>query len=275
MTRLRPSDSREPRRLVALDIDGTVLHEDGSMSPRVWRSVRAAEARGHEVTLATGRSVATTLPVLDRLGLTPEYVVCSNGAITVRRGDDGAYRREWVETFDPSDVLLRIRDALAHAQYAVEDETGYFRYTKDFPSHSVGETSEQVSFEQLLGTPATRLVVISPNHGTEDFLGIVERMGLHRVSYSVGWTAWLDIAPDGVNKATAVERVRRVLEIPRGRVVAVGDGRNDLEMLRWAAANGGVGAAMGQAPDDVREIASVVTGTIAEDGLAQVLEGIA
>jgi hydroxymethylpyrimidine pyrophosphatase-like HAD family hydrolase len=99
---------------------------------------------------------------------------------------------------------------------------------------------------------------------------VVERMGLHRVSYAIGWTAWLDIAPDGVNKATAMERVREELGIPRERVMAVGDGRNDIDLLVWAGKHGR-GVAMGQAPADVIEVAGEVTGTVLEDGLAQVL----
>ena len=117
---------------------------------------------------------------------------------------------------------------------------------------------------------ATRVVVISPEHEMEDFLSIVERMGLHRVSYNVGWTAWLDIAPDGVNKATALERVRDLLQVPRAQVIAVGDGRNDIDMLRWASAEG-LGVAMGQAPADVREVANRMTGSDLENGLADFL----
>ena len=71
------------RWLVALDIDGTVLHEDGTLSDAVLREVHRVRDAGHEVMLATGRSVAMTLPVLDRLDIAPHYVVCSNGAITL------------------------------------------------------------------------------------------------------------------------------------------------------------------------------------------------
>ncbi len=225
--------------------------------------------------LATGRSVATTLPVLEQLRITPEYVVCSNGAITLRRDADAenGYRREVVETFDPSEVLTTIRGSLSDARYAVEDETGFFRYTASFPQGAVGSESRQVDFEGLLHVEATRVVVISPNHGTEEFLQVVEKMGLHRVSYAVGWTAWLDIAPDGVNKATALERVRERLEVPLDRVVAVGDGRNDIEMLEWASREGW-GVAMGQAPSDVRAAAGSVAGPVSSDGLADVLESL-
>jgi HAD superfamily hydrolase (TIGR01484 family) len=122
----------------------------------------------------------------------------------------------------------------------------------------------------MIGIRATRVVVVSPDHDMEDFLQVVDRMGLHRVSYSIGWTAWLDIAPDGVNKATGLERVREALGIPRSRVMAIGDGRNDLDMFRWAG-EAGRAVAMGQAPDDVIAAATEVTASVYDDGVAQAL----
>jgi Cof subfamily protein (haloacid dehalogenase superfamily) len=267
-----PTDTRW---LVALDIDGTTLHEDGTISDAVIRQIRRVARAGHEIMLATGRSAAATLPVLDRLEITPRYVVCSNGAITLLRDADApmGYRREWVETFNPSEVLRSIRSHLTGARYAVEDEHGYYRYTEPFPDATIGMGSEHVDFDELLTRDATRVVVVSPDHDMDDFLEVVEQMGLNRVSYAIGWTAWLDIAPDGVNKATAMERVRAELGIPRSRVMAVGDGRNDIDMLLWAGAEGR-GVAMGQAPEDVLEAASELTVSVYDDGLAVVLSSL-
>lgn len=263
------------RWLVALDIDGTVLREDGIINDAVIEAVARARDAGHEVMLATGRSVALTMPILDRLAITPEYVVCSNGAITLQRDPlaPTGYSRRFVETFDPSEVLTTIRGSLEAANYAVEDETGMYRFTGSFPDGTLGAVSEKVGFEDLLTADVTRVVVISPGHKIEDFLSVVERMGLHKVSYNVGWTAWLDIAPDGVNKSTALERVRELLGIPRTRVLAIGDGRNDIDMLEWASA-GGRGVAMGQAPDEVLAVANEVTATDFDDGVALVLDSL-
>jgi len=261
------------RWLIALDIDGTVLREDGVMNDAVITAVQKVRDAGHEVMLATGRSVALTMPILDRLGIVPEYVVCSNGAITLKRDRDAptGYSREFVETFDPTEVLTTIRGSLESANYAVEDEDGLYRFTGTFPDGTLGAVSEKVPFEELLTARATRVVVISPGHRIEDFLSVVERMGLHKVSYNVGWTAWLDIAPDGVNKASALERVRGLLGIPRSRVLAMGDGRNDIDMLEWASVEGR-GVAMGQAPPEVLAAANEVTGTDLEDGVASLLQ---
>jgi len=271
------------RWLIALDVDGTVLHEDGTLSDRVVEQVQRVQSLGHEITLSTGRSVGMTVPILGRLGITPEYVVCANGAITLKRDPSAQtaavhandvrieYVREHVETFDPSDVLTTIRKHLEGARYAVEDPDGSFLYSGgEFPEGDIEANGTNVEFDELLGVRATRVVVISPGHAIEDFLAVVEKMGLHRVSYNVGWTAWLDIAPDGVNKAVALERVRRLLKIPRQRVMAVGDGRNDIEMLEWAAESGR-GVAMGQSPAEVVAAANETTATDVSDGVAEIL----
>lgn len=263
---------RDAPWVIALDLDGTVIHRDGSVSEAVTRQIGRVAAAGHQVVLATGRSYVATAPVLANLGVEPRYLVCSNGAVVLEGGPDapGQYHRRWVESFDPTDTLVLIRAQLGEAGFAVEDERGHHRYTGPIPDESMGLDSERVEFDDLLARPATRVVVIAPGHDRGDFIDLVERIGLHHVTYTVGWTAWLDIAPGGVNKATALERVRAGLDIPRDRVMAVGDGLNDVEMLSWAAEYG-CGVAMGQAPAAVLEVATETTGTIDEDGLAQVL----
>jgi HAD superfamily hydrolase (TIGR01484 family) len=260
--------------LVALDVDGTIMHEDESIDQVVADAVASARDRGHVVTLATGRSWATTAPVLARLGLEPEFVVCANGAITMRRDDSapGGYVREHVETFDPTEVLERIRAFLPAGKFMVELPDGFRLYTAGMVEWNL-DNAREVVFEELLDQRATRVVVTSLEHGLDEFFDIVERMGLHHVSYAIGWTAWLDIAPDGVNKATALERVRGWLDLANNRVLAAGDGRNDLEMFAWAGA-AGRSVAMGQAPDDVRRAALEVGGSIDEAGLAGVLDSL-
>jgi HAD superfamily hydrolase (TIGR01484 family) len=265
--------------LVALDVDGTILHEDETLDAAVTDAVHAARDRGHEVMLATGRSWRMTQPILHALDLQPEYVVCSNGAVIMRRegafGDAASvpeYVRAHVETFDPTEVLQRIRDHLPAGRFMVELPDGRRLFTKGMLDWDLSNAA-QVDFDELLGIAVTRVVVVSPDHELEEFLAIVERMGLHRVSYAVGWTSWLDLAPDGVNKSTALERVREWLDVPRSRILVAGDGRNDIEMFEWAALAGRA-VAMGQSPDEVIAVATEVTRPVTEAGLAPVLDSL-
>ena len=266
--------SASARWLVALDVDGTVIHEDETLSPAVVDAVRRTGDAGHLVTLATGRSWETTRPILTLLDLSPEYVVCANGAITLKKDEtttDG-YRRDLVETFDAAPVLARIRKFLPDGRFMVEDPEGFRLYTKGMQDWNL-ERARQVEFEELARTPVTRVVVVSPGHEPDEFLELVDSMGLHQVSYAIGWTAWLDIAPGGVNKGTALERVRGLLGIPLDRVLVAGDGRNDIEMFEWAGAQGRA-VAMGQAPDVVKDAATEVTGDVRSDGLVPVLDSL-
>ncbi|MCC6376784.1 MAG: HAD hydrolase family protein [Microbacteriaceae bacterium] len=266
--------SQNSKWLVALDIDGTVIHEDETLTQPVAEAITRVKDAGHEITLATGRSWEMTKVILEALSLEPEYVVCANGAITMKRDPEvpGGYRRDLVETFDPSPVLSRLRSGLPDGRFLVEDATGHRLYTKGMSDWNL-ENATLVEFDALSNQPVTRVVVISPNHEPKDFLALIEALGLHQVSYSIGWTAWLDIAPDGVNKGTALERVRNILGIPKTQVLVAGDGRNDIEMFQWAGEHGRA-VAMGQAPAEVKAVASEVTLDVDSDGLVPVLDSL-
>jgi hydroxymethylpyrimidine pyrophosphatase-like HAD family hydrolase len=262
--------SSGPVALVGLDVDGTVVDHDGRLSERVRAAVQAVATSGRHVVLSTGRSLVATLPVLDQLGLTSGFAVTSNGAVTVRLDpdlDDG-YEVVDMVTFDPTPALRMLREHLPNAIYAVEELGMGFRLTGPFPDGELIGRLQVVPFEQLVDGPVTRVVVRSPEHTPEDFLQLVERLGLSGGSYVVGWTAWLDIAPEDVTKAHGLDVVAKALDLSRGDALVVGDGRNDLEMFAWA----GRSVAMGQAPPEVQEAADEVCADVYADGLADVLE---
>ncbi|WP_380171319.1 HAD family hydrolase [Kineococcus sp. DHX-1] len=256
--------------LVALDVDGTVVDLDESLSDRVREAVGRVAAGGAHVVVATGRSLHGTLPVLQRLGLHEGFVVCSNGAVTVQLDPsvDEGYRVVSLHTFDPSGVAELLREHLPAGLFAVEVLGRGYKLTAPFPEGELTGDMQIVPFDELFAEPVMRVIIRSPEHTSAEFSRLVDEVGLHGVAYSVGWTAWLDLAPDGVTKASALEEVRLRLDVDPGRTLAVGDGRNDVEMLRWA----GRGVAMGNAPAEVQAVADEVTGTVDDDGLAQVLE---
>ncbi|TGY38653.1 HAD-IIB family hydrolase [Microbacterium laevaniformans] len=263
------------RLLIALDVDGTVLLEDETLSPGVVEAVAHAHRAGHEVMLATGRSWEGTRGIQHVLELAPEYAVCSNGAVIMKRvggdfAEEGRYERFHVETFDPSEVVDLLRAHLPHAKYMVELADGERLYTERLDDWNLAH-ARRVDFAELVAQPVCRVVVVAPDETDEDFLALVERIGLTKVSYAVGWSAWLDVAPQGVDKSTVLERVRTWLGVESERVLVMGDGRNDLGMFRWALDHGGRAIAMGQGPDEVRREAGEVTASVHAGGVADIL----
>ena len=260
------------RRLIALDVDGTIITHGGHLDARVHAAITACVSNGHHVVIATGRSVVATMPVLARLGIAHGYAVCSNGAVTLRidpRRPKGYKILEKV-TFDPRPALTLLRDELPEALVAVEDLGRGFMVSSPFPDGELMGDQRVVPWDVLIAKRATRVTLRMPDAEPDAFMAHIERIGLHEVSYAVGWTAWLDINPEGVSKGSALEQLRRRLQVEPCDTVAVGDQRNDIEMLQWAAR----GVAMGNAPEQVQPIADEVTGTVEEAGLATILESV-
>ena len=264
--------NQDTRKLIALDVDGTLVDHDGRMSEAVREAAELARRSGHELVVSTGRSYGAALPIVERLGIDKGYCVCSNGAVTLRIDASSPERWSVVDrvVFDPQPALDALRRELPTAKFALEDADGRFLSSERFQDASFGAEAEAVDFEHMRRAKAVRVVVFSTDSTAEEFGEAVGAIGLHGVTYSVGWTAWLDIAAAGVSKASALEQVRRRLGVDPSHTIAVGDGRNDIEMLDWAAR----GVAMGQSPDEVAAVCHEVTHSVYEDGVAAVLRSL-
>lgn len=258
-----------PELLVGLDIDGTILGFDDTLSSRVRRSIARLVDSGTRVVLATGRSLVAVLPVIERLGLREGFAVCSNGAVTIGFDEQGHEMID-VITFDPGPALRLLREHAPDVIFAVEDLGRGFKVTRPFPDGELTGVQEVVEFAELLSAPATRVTLRAPELGATEFHDLVQRSGLHGVSYAVGWSAWLDLNPEGVSKASALDAVRQRYGVPEGRTLVVGDGQNDIEMFRWA----GVAVAMDGADELTKAAADAVTGPVQLDGLVSVLDAL-
>ena len=265
----------DDRWLIAIDIDGTLVTDDGFLSDAVVEQVARVRSLGHEIVVATGRSAANAFPVIKDIGISTGYAVCSNGAVTIELHDshERGFKAHEVITFDPKPVLTELISALPNAHFAVEDVDGTYRYHREFPAYALGDLNHETPLAELTAHPVSRVVVLSPEHDAEEFGSMIDRLGLHSVSYAIGYTAWLDIAPSGVSKASALEKQRAELGIKPSQVITIGDGRNDIQMFEWARELGGYAFAMGQAPEEVKEAATAVTGSVEDDGVAEVLAG--
>ena len=231
-----------PELFIALDIDGTLVRRDGALSSRVCDAVRKHMEAGTHLSLATGRGIPGAREVLDAAGMREGAAVCSNGAITLDVERDAVLDSH---TFDPSAGLAALHSLMPEALYAVESIGRPRRVTADFPPGELSGPSVVLPVEALPVPDATRMIVRGLDEDPDEFLRVVRGAGLDGVEYYIGWTAWVDVAPEGTSKAAALEGVRRRLDVDPRATVAVGDGGNDVEMLGWA----GLGVAMGGAPN--------------------------
>lgn len=257
--------------LIGLDVDGTLVDHDGAMSEPMRAALRQA-AIDHHVVIATGRSIGATLPIVRTAGIDRGYAVCSNGAVTVKMDPEleSGHRVMTTRTFEPGRALATLREVAPDAHYAVEMADGSFHATPGFQDASFGVRATETELDELMLLEAVRVVVHVPDLTPQEFSKVVADSGVHGVEYAIGWTAWLDMAAPGVSKASALEEIREHLGIEQGHTLAVGDGFNDTEMLQWA----GVGVAMGQAPQGVKDVADVETVSVYEDGTVLVLEAL-
>lgn len=261
----------EPR-LVATDLDGTLVRDDGSVSPTTRDVLAALDRRGVPVVIVTARPIRwmeDLWPIVGRHGL----AIVSNGAAVVEVRGEAAHTVRDVRGIEvePGLALVdAIRAAAPEASFAVECVSGLVRdpayvETDRFPAGSpVGDLAE------LWAEPALKLLVKHQAPDPADFR--------RRVAEAVGeaaiatWTVdgLVEISATGVTKATALARVAEELDVPAGEVVAFGDMPNDLPMLTWAGAS----YAMANGHPDVRAAADHVAPANDEDGVARVLAGL-
>ncbi|WP_235001759.1 HAD family hydrolase [Arcanobacterium ihumii] len=276
-----------PELLVALDIDGTILHHNTSLSPRVKKAILTHLEVGTHVVIATGRGISGAQIAMQQLDYDHGYAVCSNGAIMLSVGDitppvpvtpvADAVCEPFPQvsligsnTFDPSHEIDVIAKALPEAIMAVETLDQVRKITDEFPPGELTGDSRIVPVSELSDHAATRLTVRAPHLTATELLEAVNNLGLHGVEYAVGWSAWMDVAPEGISKAVGLEQVRKLLGVSSTATVAVGDSGNDCEMLAWAH----LGIAMGNSPDYVASYAKAKTEDVAMDGCALILEAL-
>jgi HAD superfamily hydrolase (TIGR01484 family) len=264
-------------KLVALDIDGTLLKwVEGAgqtyevVPDRVYDAVHRAADAGAHVVLASGRSPHGMTRIADLLHLPRDgadrlWVVASNGAVVFRYSPVEIVHEEKFDAAPAVEAVLRHHPS---ARVAIEERGRGYRVSKPFPHGELSGVQFITSVHQMVAEPVSRVIIRDPAATAEDFVGLAERLGLHGTDYVVGWTAWLDLAPKGVSKASGLTHVAAELGIDAADVLAIGGGRNDIEMLQWA----GRGVAMGQAVGEVHEAADASTESVYDDGAAIEIE---
>ncbi|WP_374770337.1 HAD hydrolase family protein [Streptomyces sp. NBC_01463] len=264
-------------RLIATDLDGTLLRDDKTVSDRTVAALAAAEEAGIEVFFVTGRP-ARWMDVVSAHVHGHGLAICANGAAVADLHDGGRLLKvRALERAAALDVVHTLRAAAPGTSFAVELATG-IHYEPDYPPFHLDPGATVAVAEKLLheetpgaGAPVLKVLAHHRELAPDDFLALARRVAGDRASFTRSSpTALLEVSGPGVSKASTLELCCAERGISPAEVVAFGDMPNDVEMLSWA----GTSYAMGNAHPAALAAASGRTATNNEDGVAVVIERI-
>jgi Cof subfamily protein (haloacid dehalogenase superfamily) len=260
-------------RLLATDLDGTLLLPDATVSPRVASAVAAAEDAGIEVVILTARSWRS-LRLLAHTAIPRGIAVCSNGAVVYDLATDQILRSQHIEPATLRDFLARVSDTIDIA-IAWETATRVFRTARyhelrgsdHLPAEYLAaiEYAEDIAEDHLV----TKVLVGHDSLSPDELFAALAPFA-DGVTATVSGGPFVEVMAAGVTKALALASLCEERGIDAADVVAVGDHTNDLPMLRWA----GRGVAMGNAHPSVLAEITEHTASNVDDGLALVIEDL-
>lgn len=262
-------------KILALDLDGTVMAEGERISPAVLESLRAAEQRGVRVVLATGRADGPARRYVAQLGLTTP-IICYHGAMICDPQTGHVIHEELM----PAELAARVMEwghqrdrhllLFADGRLWIRE----MRYAQEIYDRWMGlPLQERPALEQALRAGEIqrvhKLIDLIPESESESqslapawreaFGGALQVMRSH--------SRFIELTPLHASKGRALAWLAQRWGVPRAQVIAVGDAENDLSMIEWA----GLGVAMGQAAAYIRAAADWVAPSVEEDGVAEVV----
>lgn len=260
------------QHLIVLDLDGTLLTDQKVISEKTKSALQKALEAGHQVMIATGRPYRSSEPYYKELGLkTP--IVNFNGAF-VHHPTDSAWGTfhtpigletvhevvESMHNFDFHNIVAEVLDDV-YVHHHDEKLMDIFRFGD--PTITTGD------LRNYLNTDPTSLLIHAPFEKVEEIHEHLNSVHAEVIDHRRWGAPWhvIEIVKSGMSKAVGLDRVAKSLGIAKERIIAFGDEDNDLEMIEFA----GVGVAMGNAIDPLKNIANEITLSNNEDGIAQIL----
>ncbi|MEU9208691.1 HAD family hydrolase [Streptomyces sp. NPDC048415] len=259
-----------PYKLVATDLDGTLLRSDETVSDRTREALAAITAAGAAHIVVTGRAVPWTRHILDDLGY-DGLAVCGQGAQVY---DAGEHRLLTSVTLDRQLAGLAIAKIeaevgpllLAASRDGLDGEVlvgpGYRVHDGPLPVVPIKDASD------LWSAPLNKVYVQHPTLSDDELAAVATQVAGGLVGVTMAGAGIVELLPLGLSKATGLSLAARRLGVQAADTIAFGDMPNDIPMFAWAAR----GVAMSNAHDDLKAIADEVTSSNEEDGIAVVLE---
>ncbi|QYJ02619.1 Cof-type HAD-IIB family hydrolase [Nocardioides panacisoli] len=264
-----------PLRLVATDLDGTLLRSDLSVSARTRAALDAVRAAGIPVVPVTARQPEGMRDVAEATGF-DGWALCSNGALGIHLGTGEVLfesaiaptaQRALVTALDaavPGLVYASVRDRgetfLAEPAYAAT--ATYADHKRDPESMTTGTRAA------VLDRPSLKFIVRHPGMDAQTLWGLVGRLAVPGLHLTRSGAPFVEVQPEGADKASGLTRLCREWGVAQQDVVAFGDAPNDASMLAWA----GHAVAVAGACEEVLAVSDEVTADNDDDGVARVLE---
>jgi Cof subfamily protein (haloacid dehalogenase superfamily) len=257
-------------RLAAIDLDGTLLRPDGSLSDRSRAALRRVRTAGIRIVLVTARGPRSVRVLAAELDL-DGGAICSNGAITLDLASGEVVRAQPLATEIAARLVRELRSRLPGILFAAESEEimlepGFAAWEwKPPPGTRYADGLE------LVAEPVAKLIVRHETHALEAIAAAARELAGEDAAVTIPGPWTVEISAAGVSKAAALAELCAELGVRADEVVAFGDYPNDLPMLEWA----GHAVAVANAHPDVLRVADEVTASNADDGVALVLERLA
>ncbi|HEX6075505.1 MAG TPA: HAD family hydrolase [Micromonosporaceae bacterium] len=258
-------------RVVASDLDGTLLRGDLTVSPRSVAVLDRAADAGIRFVMVTGRPVRWLPPVFEHTRARGP-VVCANGAVIYDPERDEIMRGAPLAADVVAEVVAALRRELPDVVFAVEIDHGRAMLSEAAWPAIVQDIGHRiVDHTELAGAPAVKLLARLPGGAPDEFLAATTRLldGTAQVTSS-SRSAMVEISAAGVTKASGLAWLAERAGVHPGQVVAYGDMPNDVPMFAWA----GRGVAVANAHPSLLEVADEVTASNDEDGVAVHLENL-
>jgi 5-amino-6-(5-phospho-D-ribitylamino)uracil phosphatase len=261
--------------LIAVDLDGTLLTDNKSISPKTKKALQNAMLAGHQVVIATGRPFRASHMIYKELNLNSP-IVNFNGAL-VHHPQSAA----WGTYHSPFDVKTAQKIVEASEGFAVKNilaevmDDVYIHYQDNdmLDLFSAGSNKvETGDLREILLHDPTSILIHAHEEKVADIRNHLSDVHAEVIDHRRWGAPWhvIEIVKSGLNKAVGLKRVAEHYSIPKDRIIAFGDEDNDLEMIEYA----GHGIAMGNAIPQLKSLAKYITKTNEEDGIAHYLEDI-
>ncbi|MCW2606763.1 MAG: Cof-like hydrolase [Frankiales bacterium] len=262
-----PAPGPRPR-LVATDLDGTVVRTDGTIAARTREVIGRIEAAGVPFVVVTGRPPRWMAQIVEMTGHRG-LAVCANGALVYDLHTEQVVERFLLEEQDAVEVAASLKRALPGIAFAVERPDLGFAHEESYVPSWEQPDHRPLPVEALVDGGVVKLLARHPELGSDALLAAARDAVGDRATFThSSGDGLLEISAAGISKASGLAHLAREHGVAAADVVAFGDMPNDLPMLSWA----GRGVAVANAHPEVLALADEVTAHVDDDGVAQVLE---